>query len=245
LKKAMRDAQSLFADIVAAYPENLRELKTSRLAAGKGGWRQVDPKLRKELICRLCELPSNINGGKVIPIVIDRDRFRATRTGEPWRKSEWVAGATCLAIAAQRSSNSESNNKGLTVLVFDDNRAELPGLSEFLVNPTEDVAEFCESNTSDPFDQIIDTSFAIKSEHSTLVQIADACAYILRRRAELTVERQDEAWDGELDFIQSAYSGFAGSLLQLTKTWKSNPCCEAAEWLKQVSIDDFLAWSKA
>jgi hypothetical protein len=49
------------------------------------------------------------------------------------------------------------------------------------------------------FNQIVDTAFAIKSEHSSLVQIADAVAYIHRRHLELI--SGPEKWDGEKDYF--------------------------------------------
>ena len=37
----------------------------------------------------------------------------------------------------------------------------------------------------DRFDHIINTAFAIKSDHSSMVQVADAISYVYRRHLEL------------------------------------------------------------
>jgi hypothetical protein len=52
----------------------------------------------------------------------------------------------------------------------------------------------------DRFDQIINTAFAIKSHHSSLVQVADAICYVYRRHLELA--SQAEAWAGEKAYYQ-------------------------------------------
>jgi len=54
----------------------------------------------------------------------------------------------------------------------------------------------------DRFDQIINTAFAIKSHHSSLVQVADAICYVYRRHLELA--SQAEAWAGEKAYIRAS-----------------------------------------
>ena len=56
------------------------------------------------------------------------------------------------------------------------------------------------------FDHIINTSFAIKSNHSSLVQVADALSYVYRRHLELM--NTPEAYPGE----QAYYAGLVATL---------------------------------
>jgi hypothetical protein len=49
------------------------------------------------------------------------------------------------------------------------------------------------------FDQIINSGFAIKSEHSSLVQVADAVSYVYRRHLELKDE--NEKWTDEQQYF--------------------------------------------
>ena len=42
-----------------------------------------------------------------------------------------------------------------------------------------------ERTKKDRFDHIINTAFAIKSDHSSMVQVADAISYVYRRHLEL------------------------------------------------------------
>jgi len=56
------------------------------------------------------------------------------------------------------------------------------------------------------FDQIINSAFAIKSQHSSLIQVADAVSYAYRRHLELKSDR--EGWQGEQEY----FAGLVGKL---------------------------------
>lgn len=143
----------------------------------------------------------------------------------------------------QRDHQGLKNNKGLTILVFDDNKISLPKLCDFLIKSTADVDTYYERpRRTEPFDQIIDTAFSIKSDHSRLGQISDACAYALRRRAEIEIGGSAEQWAGELDLYKDAVSAFSGRVKFPSKTWVPNPHCEVAAWIKNFGIPDFKSW---
>ena len=85
-------------------------------------------------------------------------------------------------------------SKGLTVVIIDDNKAGMPQLSDGLYNADawydglyqlrgtqRGKKVWLLRSPSDRFDQIINTAFAIKSHHSSLVQVADAIC-VLRQR---------------------------------------------------------------
>ena len=247
LKKAMREVKPVLEKVANAYPGDLREIKSSRMVNGKSAWRGVDPDIRKGLFLDLCGFPATI-GARAYAFVLDRQPYNASNIGQaqtPWRSTPWLAGATAIALFAQRTNQGDSNNKGLTVLIFDDNKVELPKLSEYLISSSTDADEFYgRTAKSDPFDHIIDTAFAIKSEHSTLVQISDACAYALRRRAELTIGGREEEWNGETGFIEKAFGLFSSRVQFPAKTWVKNPSCDAACWIRDVGISAFDKWVK-
>jgi hypothetical protein len=66
------------------------------------------------------------------------------------------------------------------------------------------------------FSNIVNAAFAIKSEHSSFVQVADAAAYVYRRHLELKSE--DEAWLGE----RSYFDGLTGKLDNIRERIGSN-----------------------
>lgn len=243
LKASMKVARPLLRDVANAFPENLRELKTSRMVNGKGGWRNVDPEERKCLFLRLCAFPSEVSG-RGIAFIVDRERYADADNNCPgWAATPWLTGAISIAMFAQSLNQDLQKNKGLTVLIFDDNKVELPKLSSFLVESCPDVDEFyARSAKAEPFDHIIDTAFAIKSEQSELVQVSDACAYAIRRKAELELGGEEEEWDGELDLMQQACGKFASRVQFPKRTWVASPHCQCAAWVRDIGCPDLNKW---
>ena len=105
-------------------------------------------------------------------------------------------------------------NKGHTVFIYDDNKWENANLSEALHNanpwfdPIYQTSKkkrgktiWCEVSDDERFNQIINTAFSIKSDHSSLIQVADAVCYAYRRHLELKSIR--ERWDGEREYFAS------------------------------------------
>jgi hypothetical protein len=112
-----------------------------------------------------------------------------------------------LCALIQKKVQKEKNSKGLSVLIFDDNKQDMPKLSDGLYDCNEWYDDLyalpttSKGNTvwkvepSKRFDHIINTAFAIKSEHSSLIQVADIISYIYRRHLELCTS--GEKYDGE------------------------------------------------
>jgi len=244
LKSAIRAIRPIINDIEHAFRENLREVKSSRMLNAVGGWRNVDSNLRKELFRRLCNFVQLISA-TCFAYAIDRNIYNAQNqnTTPTWASTPWITGAITISMFVQRENQNNDGNKGLTVLIFDDNKQELHNLSTFLINSSEHVDEYYErKRRSEPFDHVIDTAFAIKSEHSLFVQVADACAYTIRRRAEIELCNMDEMWQGECQYLLDVFNGFKDRICFPTKTWSGQPRCHAVEWIRRVSIPNFKAW---
>lgn len=58
-------------------------------------------------------------------------------------------------------------------------------------------------------DQIIDTAFAVRSHHCSLVQAADLVAFVVRRHVELEAKANDSASDDELEVIKDCLKQIA------------------------------------
>lgn len=245
LKKVMSMARPLLQAIADAYPENLPELKSTRLVNGVGAWRQVDANRRKALFRTLTRFVAEA-GCHGYTYLLSRRAYSTLRNRPPlptWATNEWQTGAMSLCMFLQKDNNDVKNNKGLSVLIFDDNQAELPRLSEFLLQSTPDVDEYYErKRRTEPFDQIIDTAFSIKSDHSHLIQISDACAFALRRCAEIELAGKAEAWQGEASFFRSAVNDFSGRVKFPSRTWVANPPCDVARLIKTLGIENLNRW---
>lgn len=213
LRKKTEDFDAKLEAIFAHHPDVRQDFKTSRFINGKGGWSAVDADVRKKLLCDLCELAID-NGGKVFGIGLSFQNFNqqlAASQNHPFGSSYWLAAAMFTCSLVQKKMQTVSSSKGLTIVIMDDNKGEMPKLTDALYKSSEwydglyqmqgkrrGQTVWLDRKPSDRFDQIINTAFAIKSDHSSLVQVADAICYVYRRHLELL--SGTEAWTGEKQY---------------------------------------------
>lgn len=210
LRKKTHDFDTKLESLFERHPGTRTELKTSRFINGKGAWRNVEADERKTFLTEVCQLAVE-NGGKIFGIGLSFEKFDTAVTrghGHPFGNSYWLAGATFTSCLVQKKMQSVSNSKGLTVVIMDHNQREMPALSDALYegNPWFDglyqvqvkrrgKTGWAARKKANRFDHIVNTAFAIKSNHSSLVQVADALSYVYRRHFEL--QSSPEAWAGE------------------------------------------------
>lgn len=216
LRKKTADFDAKLEELFARHPGSRTELKTKRFINGSGAWRHIDGAERKQFLTEVCEL-AVANGGKVFGLGLSFNAFDAALAaghGHPFGNSYWIASAMFTSGLLQKKMQGVSGGKGLTVVIMDDNKTEMANYSDALYDcdPWYDglyqvqkrkrgALSWVARTTKNRFDHIINTSFAIKSNHSSLVQVADALSYVYRRHMELMNEA--EAYDGE----QAYYAG--------------------------------------
>lgn len=216
LRKKTADFDAMLEALFARHPGTRADLKTRRFINGAGAWGQIDAQERKDFLDGICRL-AMANGGKVFSISMSFNRFDAVLQAgyqHPFGTSYWIASAMFVSALVQKKMQGVSNSKGLTVVIMDDNKREMANLSDGLYrcNPWYDGLYQCrgtkrgkrvwlERKQKDRFDQIINTAFAIKSDHSSLVQVADTLSFVYRRHLEL--KNEQEAYAGERAYYQS------------------------------------------
>lgn len=109
----------------------------------------------------------------------------------------WTQSALFILGRIQRTYCKLKNNKGNSVIIMDHNVKFHQNLSDLIFDPPEWLGEITIGNQSSKdksiskhtkqriFDQIINTPFFMKSEHASLIQVADMVAFILRRYVEV------------------------------------------------------------
>lgn len=213
LRKKTEEFDRLLEAVFANHEGSRNDFKTSRFINGKGGWSAVDSNERKAFLKRVCELAVE-NGGKVFGIALSFDAFDAALGnghGQPFNTNYWLASAMFTACIVQKKMQGVKNSKGLTVTIMDDNKSEMPKLSDELYKGNSwfdglyqvrgkkrGKIVWLDRTKKNRFDHIINTAFAIKSDHSSMVQVADAICYVYRRHLEL--QSVAEAWIGEKDY---------------------------------------------
>jgi uncharacterized protein DUF3800 len=244
LRKCTTQFDGMISSFLARHPGAPKELKTKAFINGSQGWSQVDAKDRKEFLIEICDLA--IEYGKIFAVALSFTRFQAADAAQrkKFGNSYWRAGAMFVAALLQRKMQHEEKNKGLTVLICDDNKREMSNLSDALYendswfDPIYQVREKRRGKVvwnvkGERFDQIVNCAFAIKSHHSSLIQVADAVSYVYRRHLELKTEA--EAWEGEKEY----FAGLVKKLDTKRETLGQNPGGPCIEFYKAVSHEQW------
>tara|TARA_R110000868_G_scaffold138329_1_gene352283 strand:- start:210 stop:1049 length:840 start_codon:yes stop_codon:yes gene_type:complete len=241
LRKYTSKFDKKLTELRAQHPSLPTDFKTKRFINGTGGWRNVPAQNRKDFLTQIVDIATSC--GKIYAIAFSFDKFDTAINGfSPLPKNQsnyWMASSMYISGLIQRKMRTESNNKGLTVLIFDDNKQHMPKLSDGLYRCDQWYDDLYstprrvrgnvtwEVKKENRFDHIINTAFAIKSEHSSLIQVADAISYIYRRYLELT--SLDEAYEGERYFYESLVDKLNSKFVKIGRTRPSSRCIQFYE----------------
>lgn len=239
LNRTRQEFAEIFDDIEALFDESLRELKASKMIHGRDRWRRIDPEKRKRIASLLCSWLVE-RKHKLVLAAVCRDRLRKSpKDGAPDKLADpWLAGALHVALQIQKANQGKAKNKGNTLLIFDENKKKADCLSEFLWLPPEWTDDYYDRERKQVrFDQIIDTTFTIKSHHAGLVQVADLFAFIFRRYSELHDYGEEEEWPGERSVMDGYVRTISQSLLPRSVRWPARPSSACAKWFNAVAPD--------
>lgn len=215
LRKKTEEFDQLLSSIHNQHPGDVTDFKTSKFMRGKGGWRFIEESERKIILRKICELAVS-RGDKIIGLALSFPAMEsAIKTYvTPPKSHHWQLAAMFIASRIQKEMQREKNiRKGLALLIMDDNKTQMSLLSSELharrkwydgLYEVQRKNKGWMSRTRDNrFDKIINTAFAIKSDHATLIQVADAICYVYRRYLELT--SMEEEWNGERNFYTELF----------------------------------------
>jgi hypothetical protein len=238
LRKYTAKFDEMITQFLKRHPGSPQELKTKAFINGAGGWSQVDAADRKKFLGQICDLAAEC--ARIFGVAFSLAKFKqVAESGQTPVKSYWLSAAMFVSGLVQKKMQSEAKNKGLTVLICDDNKQEMANLADELhaANPWFDplyqistrsggVTIWKDVPDGGRFDQIVNCAFAIKSHQSSLIQVADAVAYIYRRHLELQNEK--EAWKAEKDYFSGLVSKLEGRRERLGHT-PGGPCIDFYE----------------
>ncbi len=213
LHRTQQEFAEVFDIVQGLFQENLRELKGSKMILGRDRWRKVDPDVRKQIAGYFCNWIAQ-RKHRLILTAVDRAKLKENKAKqEPAEQNdEWLAAGLHVALQIQKANQTSGKHKGHTFLIFDDNKVKADKLSDLLWKPpawTDDY--YGRTGKQAPLDQIIDTTFSIKSYHAGLVQVADLFAFIFRRYAEIEDYGVKEEWTGEKELIDEYVESLAGA----------------------------------
>ena len=194
----------------------ISELKASQMYRGQGPWHGIDYKTRHGIIEGILQWSVD-RKCKFIISPIDGNKF-FTRKAKGCRVSTsllypYESGAFNSILAVQRMNAGEKNNKGKTVMVFDeqsDHDGRLLQMLDSDLTFTDGYTGYVykpKSKSNPPrLEELVDVPFFSKSHQSKAIQLADLAAFVVNKYLLLTVYGQPEKFPGELELITKWYS---------------------------------------
>ncbi len=249
LRKWTADFDEKFRVMNSRHRKSSQDFKTKKFINGADGWGEVDPTERKVFLTEIVDMV--ICCGKVHAFGLSFEKIDAIENNENFPKNQtnyWLASAMYISSVIQKRNQKEHNNKGHTVLIFDDNKRDITKLFEALhvcdewydglYSVPRSVYKKTEwvIGSHERFDQIINTAFSIKSEHSSLVQVADIISYIYRRYLEL--KNQKENYTGENNYYSKLVAVLDKKREKLGRVQKPRqPCVEFYNHIRHPNWD--------
>lgn len=193
----------------------IAELKASQMYRGRGAWHGIDYKKRYEVIEQILQWAGD-RKCKFIVSPIDAykffDRKKNGCTSSQRLHYPYESGAFNSILAVHRMNNGEKNNKGKTVMVFDeqsDHDGRILNLLDSDLTFTDGFTGYVykpkSKNNPPRLEEVVDVPFFSKSHLSKAIQLADLAAFVVNKYLLLTVYGQPEKFPGELDLIDSWY----------------------------------------
>lgn len=243
LNRTREEFTEVFDIVQQLFQENLKELKGSKMILGRDRWRNIDPNIRKQIAEFFCNWIVD-RKHHIALAAIDRKQLNTVNGDRFARVSTdpWLTASLHIALQLQKHHQGKGKNKGQTFLFVDENKMAADQLAELLFAPPDWTdAYYGREKKQAQMDQLIDSAFAVKSHHAGLIQVADLCALILRRYAELHDYQSNEHWIGEKALITGYTKTLASRMLPRAARWPAKPTSPCSEWYNKIAPPSLVA----
>lgn len=230
---AKQDWKNFLADLSATVGQELQELHTRNFYAGNGVWKKIDGKKRAQAVTLFMDWFAE-RKHRIVFSAIDKKKYnylKQTGKTKPGIDTIWKAMGFHVVLSMQKNYQKETNNKGNTVFIFDEEVKEETKFQKLVLNPP----EWCESYYSkkpkqDPLDQIVDAPYFADSKDIYLIQVADFMSYFVRRYIEIKEGDVPEKYKGEEDKVIDWFGKIKARTIPYTSMYPKQKRCEVAEF---------------
>lgn len=185
--------------------KQVTEIHTNKLYRGKGIWSETDGSDRAELLKQICEWLCNRKHDIVFTCLNKKLYFENRNLGKIPNElsTPWKFMGFHIVLALQKYSQVEPNNKGNTILVFDNQERARVSFPELICSPPSWSDEYYLRKKKKPaLDQIVDVPYFADSQSVGLIQVADVISYFMRRYVEFCEGIEKESYTGEKAFFE-------------------------------------------
>jgi len=222
-------SDSEFKDIFRIINKQIpiSEIKGEQIYRGRGSWNSIKTSKRDDVIEFYLDWIKKRNH-RLIVTAIDNKTFFDFKGKNPENTFiknipyPYLLAGLHIALVVQKLNYSQSNNKGKTLLVFDEQDQFVNQLTELTYNPPHFIDDFIAFNAKQDkmrLNQIIDSAFFVKSHHSSMAQVVDIVAYLYRVKLELEYYDFCERYKGEKEKIKQWLKGIDSKIIPFSKVY--------------------------
>jgi hypothetical protein len=217
--------REVFNIINARVP--ISELKGEQIYRGKGAWRKIKPQNRDRVIKFYLNWISS-RKHKLIVTAIDNRKYFSTKRKRPKNTilqklpCPYLFAALHTALVIQKLHRSQTHNKGKTLLIFDEQDQFADQVADLIFDPPKFIDDFVEFNQKKEkvrLNQIIDTAFFVKSHQSSMAQVVDIVAYLMRLHLELSHYGLDDSYKNESSKIATWINQIRNKFVPFSKVY--------------------------
>jgi hypothetical protein len=196
----------LLTDLSKLVEREVEEIHTVDFYPGNSPWRDLDGDTRSAITTEIFNWLRD-RKHNVVYSSVDVRKFNRHFDQEEFSgdiSSLWQFLALHLCLSIQRCHQRISDNKGHTILIFDNEDVEAKRFLDLVRDPPKWTDTYYECiDEEHRLDQIIDVPYFGDSKHVGLIQLADFVSFFLRRYLELFEGGEDERYEGESNLVKS------------------------------------------
>ncbi len=241
IHKTNREHTNFLKTLLHQHSIEVTELKSAQIFRGRKEWSSVSPEVRKQVFRDLLKWVNERSCKLVVCPIYSEKYFQLKSSGNHFATKfhyPYEAGAMNVLLSLQRLKYGSPNNKGKTVVIFDEEGEHDKRLIKILSDDLSYTDQFTQIELPKKKEkhkdverlcQVIDIPFFSKSEHSQLIQIADLVAYVVSRYIQIKSFGMPQAFTDEFVVIEEFYSGIRNSLVpaaHINPPVKNDPLAE-------------------
>ncbi len=208
------------------------EFHTRDFYAGNGPWRGIDGPERARIISAILNWWGKRKHHLTLT-AIDKEKYNQLHSNNELRDgcgSVWLTAAIHISLSIQKAHQGIQQNKGHTLLLFDNEEREKAKLSKFICRPPGWTDNYYNRNKKqEQLDQIIDVPFFADSQEVLLLQVADVIAFVLRRYAEIMEGKDTPRYKDELNRLKGWVKLISSRCYALPSRWPSRGLTEVQQ----------------
>ena len=222
----------LLQELSKIVGRDISEIHTRDFYSGNSPWRDLNGNQRSGIISAIFDALEERKHHIVYTAVNKEKFFQEFPNDERYKdiSTLWRFMALHITLSLQKRYQSESRNKGNTILVFDNEERERVRFTDLILNcPDWTDTYYSRKHKQAKLDQIVDVPHFVDSRDVGLIQAADFLCFFLRKHLELQHGLVEPAYKDEKDKVANWVKIALNRSIPKSNIFLSKGRCEASD----------------